>query len=76
MFGSQMLDDLIDLGDARAQLQMPRTGRTAARISLCADFVSRPQVQKNNRNSIFVFVNGRLIRDRLLLHALLGAITI
>ena len=36
-------------------------------------FVSRPQVQKNNRNSIFVFVNGRLIRDRLLLHALSGA---
>ena len=36
-------------------------------------FVSRPQVQKNNRNSIFVFVNGRLIRDRLLLHALSSA---
>ena len=32
-----------------------------------------PQVQKGNRNSIFIFVNGRLIRDRLLLHAhLLG----
>jgi DNA mismatch repair protein MutL len=30
-------------------------------------------VQKNNRNSIFVFVNGRLIRDRLLLHALSAA---
>ena len=36
-------------------------------------FVSRPQVQKNNRNSIFVFVNGRLIRDRLMLHALSAA---
>ena len=36
-------------------------------------FVSRPQVQKNNRNSIFIFVNGRLIRDRLLLHALSAA---
>ena len=35
--------------------------------------MSRPQVQKNNRNSIFVFVNGRLIRDRLLLHALSAA---
>jgi DNA mismatch repair protein MutL len=33
-------------------------------------FFSRPQVQKANRNSIFIFVNGRLIRDRLLLHAL------
>ncbi|HWB96626.1 MAG TPA: DNA mismatch repair endonuclease MutL, partial [Bryobacteraceae bacterium] len=36
-------------------------------------FVSRPQVQKGNRNSIFIFVNGRLIRDRLLLHALSAA---
>ena len=27
-------------------------------------FVSRPQVQKNNRNSIFIFVNGRLIRSK------------
>ena len=36
-------------------------------------FVSRPQVQKNNRNSVFLFVNGRLIRDRLLLHALSSA---
>ena len=36
-------------------------------------FFSRPQVQKSNRNSIFIFVNGRLIRDRLLLHALSSA---
>ena len=33
-------------------------------------FVSRPEVQKLNRNSIFIFVNGRLIRDRLMQHAL------
>ena len=36
-------------------------------------FVSRPELQKLNRNSIFVFVNGRLIRDRLLQHALSDA---
>ncbi len=36
-------------------------------------FVSGPQVQKINRNSIFLFVNGRLIRDRLLLHAISSA---
>src|ERR1017187_7144748 len=36
-------------------------------------FFSRPQVQKANRNSIYVFVNGRLIRDRLVLHALSSA---
>jgi DNA mismatch repair protein MutL len=36
-------------------------------------FASKPEVQKLNRNSIFVFVNGRLIRDRLVLHALTEA---
>ncbi len=33
-------------------------------------FVSKPELQKLNRNSIYIFVNGRLIRDRLILHAL------
>jgi DNA mismatch repair protein MutL len=33
-------------------------------------FVSKPELQKLNRNSIYIFVNHRLIRDRLILHAL------
>ncbi len=33
-------------------------------------FVSKPEIQKLNRNSIFIFVNGRLVRDRLVQHAL------
>src|ERR1700733_8706385 len=33
-------------------------------------FVSKPELQKLNRNSIYVFVNERLIRDKLILHAL------
>ena len=33
-------------------------------------FYSKPELQKLNRNSIYVFVNKRLIRDRLLLHAI------
>ncbi len=36
-------------------------------------FISRPEIQKLNRNSIFIFVNGRLIRDRLVQHALTEA---
>jgi DNA mismatch repair protein MutL len=32
-------------------------------------FISKPELQKLNRNSIYVFVNQRLIRDRLILHA-------
>jgi DNA mismatch repair protein MutL len=33
-------------------------------------FVSKPELQRLNRNSVYVFVNRRLIRDRLVLHAL------
>src|SRR6266481_4386320 len=36
-------------------------------------FASKPEIQKLNRNSIFGFVNGRLIRDRLVQHALTEA---
>src|SRR5579859_5777244 len=36
-------------------------------------FVSKPEIQKLNRNSIYTFVNGRLIRDRLIQHSLTEA---
>ena len=36
-------------------------------------FFSKPELQKLNRNSIYIFVNKRLIRDRLLLHAIAEA---
>jgi len=36
-------------------------------------FVSRPEVQKLNRNSIYFFVNRRLVRDRVILHAITEA---
>jgi DNA mismatch repair protein MutL len=36
-------------------------------------FVSKPELQKLNRNSVYVFVNHRLVRDRLVLHALTEA---
>jgi len=36
-------------------------------------FVSKPEIQKLNRNSIYVFVNRRLIRDRFIQHALTEA---
>lgn len=71
VFGSQLLEDLIELAPHSANLRVEPDEPPRA-FSVCG-FVSRPQVQKNNRNSIFVFVNGRLIRDRLVLHALSGA---
>ncbi|MGH9532172.1 MAG: DNA mismatch repair endonuclease MutL [Terriglobales bacterium] len=48
--------------------QAPEPGEARLR-----GFVSRPEVQKLNRNSIFVFVNARLIRDRVVQHALTEA---
>jgi DNA mismatch repair protein MutL len=73
VFGSQILDDLLDLGDHNRDLNMPREQDVSpdepplTRRFRLRGFVSGPQVQKYNRNSIYLFVNGRLIRDRLLL---------
>jgi len=36
-------------------------------------FYSKPELQKLNRNSIYIFINKRLIRDRLLMHAITEA---
>ncbi|MCU1263259.1 MAG: mismatch repair protein MutL [Bryobacterales bacterium] len=70
VFGSDALDELIEVGGRERTLLLAEEEPRTFRVS---GFVSRPQVQKNNRNSIFVFVNGRLIRDRLMLHALSSA---
>jgi len=75
VFGSQILDDLVDLGDRDRSLNMPTDPgepQFTRRFRL-RGFVSGPQVQKLNRNSIYLFVNGRLIWDRLLLHAISAA---
>jgi DNA mismatch repair protein MutL len=69
VFGSDALEDLVELNGHRKELDMAEGDEQVAVYSLNG-FVSRPQVQKNNRNSIFLFVNGRLIRDRLLMHAI------
>jgi len=70
VFGSQALDDLVEIGVREKGLVLPGEDASAFRLT---GFFSRPQVQKGNRNSIFIFVNGRLIRDRLMLHALSAA---
>lgn len=74
VFGNQTLDDLIDLGAHEKEMLVPDVSEEdRTRVFLLRGFVSRPQVQKYNRNSIYLFVNGRLIRDKLLLHALTSA---
>lgn len=88
VFGSGALDELVDLGVCEKRLLLPQPSvppaeaiaefqrepeEASTKLFRLSGFVSRPQVQKGNRNSIFIFVNGRLIRDRLLLHALSSA---
>jgi DNA mismatch repair protein MutL len=75
VFGGRILEGLLDLGERSRELAMPPEPDEAPvmRRFRLRGFVSGPQVQKLNRNSIYLFVNGRLIRDRLLLHAISAA---
>jgi len=73
VFGSRVLEELIDLGARERRLEEKPGEGEAPAIYRLRGFVSRPQVQKPNRNSIFLFANRRLIRDRLLLRALAAA---
>ncbi len=75
VFGSHALEDLLELGDLSRDLSIPTEPDEAplTRRFRLRGFVSGPQVQKLNRNSIYLFVNGRLIRDRSLLHAISAA---
>src|SRR5258708_37930163 len=44
-------------------------GEEAATLTV-SGFTSGPDIQRPNRNGIYVFVNRRLVRDRLILHAI------
>src|SRR6202165_3922499 len=88
VFGKETLDELIPLAAQmpleRVGLPQPPPWRRkeeeeeeAAPVDpgemRLHGFVSKPEIQKLNRNSIYVFVNGRLIRDRLIQHGLTEA---
>lgn len=75
LFGRQALDELFEIPAASAPVRAAITEpelESADRASLItvSGFASRPQVQRPNRNGIYIFVNRRLVRDRLLLHAI------
>ena len=59
IFGNDLLNDLVEYSKD--------FGRSGLKLHL---FTSRPHVQKYNRNSMFFFINRRLVRDRILLHAI------
>ncbi len=84
VMGGQMLEQLVEFGPL--ERPMPRFGppdlHPDSETEAAADeppvftvfgFASRPEVHKLNRNQIYFFVNRRLVRDRLVLHALTEA---
>src|SRR5437879_5674580 len=59
IFGKDLLDQLVE--------HQKSFGRSGVKIHL---FTSRPHVQKYNRNSMFFFINRRLVRDKIIMHAI------
>jgi DNA mismatch repair protein MutL len=75
LFGRQALDELFELLPVRAPMraaitEAELTSEERAAELVVRGFASRPEVQRGNRNGIYVFVNKRLVRDRLILHAI------
>ena len=75
LFGRQSLEEMIEIAPVSAPIRAAITepnvddGGRAGELTV-RGFVSRPEVQRANRNGIYIFVNRRLVRDRLLLHAI------
>jgi DNA mismatch repair protein MutL len=75
LFGRQALDELVEIpavsAPFRAAITEPELEPEEEKASLTVSgFTSRPEVQRLNRNGIYIFVNRRLVRDRLILHAI------
>src|SRR5258707_1384805 len=75
LFGKQSFDELIEIpvGSAafRAAITEPELEPSEEKARLTVyGFTSRPEIQRPNRNGIYIFVNRRLVRDRLILHAI------
>jgi DNA mismatch repair protein MutL len=75
LFGRQAMDELVEIPPASAAFRAAITepalepGEESATL-IVRGFTSRPEVQRPNRNGIYIFVNRRLVRDRLILHAI------
>ncbi|MDQ2841878.1 MAG: DNA mismatch repair endonuclease MutL [Acidobacteriota bacterium] len=70
VFGAELIEELVDAGPKI--LEWETAPGELAQFSL-EGLISGPHVQKLNRNSVYLFVNGRLIRDKVLLHAISAA---
>jgi DNA mismatch repair protein MutL len=75
IFGRQALEELFELPPVSSPMRASITENELTAEERSAElvvrgFASRPEVQRSNRNGIYVFVNKRLVRDRLILHAI------
>jgi DNA mismatch repair protein MutL len=75
LFGRQAMEELVEIPPTsaafRAAITEPELEQNEESATLTVrGFTSRPDVQRPNRNGIYIFVNRRLVRDRLILHAI------
>ena len=81
VLGGQTLEQLMEMAPVERRVLLgasPEAGEEEgaseeAPLIRVLGFVSRPEVQKLNRNNIYFFVNRRLVRDRPILHAIAEA---
>jgi len=75
LFGRQALDELVELPPVsapfRSAITEPALDAEEENATLTiSGFTSRPEVQRTNSSGIYIFVNKRLVRDKLILHAI------
>src|SRR5499427_1724176 len=75
LFGRQALDELVEIpffsAPFRAAITEPPLEPEEEQSALTiTGFTSRPEIQRTNNSGIYIFVNKRLVRDKLILHAI------
>jgi DNA mismatch repair protein MutL len=75
LFGRQALDELVEIpafsAAFRAAITEPPLDPEDEKATLTiTGFTSRPEIQRTNNSGIYIFVNKRLVRDKLVLHAI------
>ena len=80
VLGGQMLEQMVEVAPVERRMPAPSFAGPEEEsepgepvIVRVFGFASRPEIQKLNRNQIYFFVNRRLVRDRLILHAITEA---
>jgi DNA mismatch repair protein MutL len=73
VFGGSLLKQLVEIGN-EVPVFYPSDDEAGdpsrSELIRVQGFVSKPEVHKLNRNSLYFFVNRRMVRDRIILHAL------